>query len=149
EELGSHLAAFAAGAETPWAVAGRSAARPGAGDGPNLAFVCAGQGPQWWAMGRELLDEEPVFRQAIERCDEIVRTLGPWSLLAELTAGEARSRMDVTAISQPAIFALQVGLANLWRSWGVGPQELVGHSVGEVAAAHLAGVFNLEDAVRI
>jgi acyl transferase domain-containing protein len=145
EDLGAQLAAFAAGNETPWAARGRSAA----GAGPSLAFVCSGQGPQWWAMGRELLDEEPVFRQAIERCDEIIRTLGPWSLLEELTADEARSRMDVTAISQPAIFALQVGLAALWRSWGVQPQALVGHSVGEVAAAHLAGVFDLEDAVRV
>jgi amino acid adenylation domain-containing protein len=145
EDLGAQLAAFAAGNETPWAVSGRSAA----GEGPSLAFVCSGQGPQWWAMGRELLDEEPVFRQAIERCDEIIRALGSWSLLEELTADEARSRMDNTAISQPAIFALQVGLAALWRSWGVRPQALCGHSVGEVAAAHLAGVFDLDDAVRI
>jgi amino acid adenylation domain-containing protein len=145
EDLGVQLATFAAGNETPWAVSGRSAA----GDGPSLAFVCSGQGPQWWAMGRELLLEEPVFRKAIERCDEIIRTLGPWSLMQELTADEACSRMDVTAISQPAIFALQVGLAALWRSWGVRPHALCGHSVGEVAAAHLAGVFNLEDAVRV
>src|SRR6185437_2806243 len=84
-----------------------------------------------------------------ERCDEIVRRLGPWSLLEELTADETHSRMAVTAISQPAIFALQVGLAALWRSWGVQPEAVVGHSVGEVAAAYLAGVFSLEDAVRV
>ena len=67
----------------------------------------------------------------------------------ELTADESRSRMDVTAISQPCIFALQVALAELWASWGVRPEALVGHSVGEVAAAYLAGVFSLDDAVRI
>jgi amino acid adenylation domain-containing protein len=145
EDLGVQLGAVAAGNETPWAVSGRSTV----GKVPNLAFVCAGQGPQWWAMGRELLGEEQVFRGVIERCDEIIRTLGPWSLLEELTADEACSRMEVTAISQPAIFALQVGLAALWRSWGIRPQALCGHSVGEVAAAHLAGVFDLEDAVRV
>jgi acyl transferase domain-containing protein/acyl carrier protein len=116
---------------------------------PRLAFVCSGQGPQWWAMGRQLLEHEPVFRAAIERCDEIVRGLGPWSLLEELTADEGHSRMAVTAISQPAIFALQVALAELWSSWGVRPNAVMGHSVGEVAAAYLAGVFNLEDAVRV
>jgi acyl transferase domain-containing protein/NAD(P)-dependent dehydrogenase (short-subunit alcohol dehydrogenase family)/acyl carrier protein len=116
---------------------------------PRLAFVCSGQGPQWWAMGRQLLEQEPVFRAAIERCDEIVRRLGSWSLLEELTADEDRSRMAVTAISQPAIFALQVGLAELWSSWGVRPQAVLGHSVGEVAAAYLGGVFTLEDAVRV
>src|SRR5262249_32341470 len=78
---------------------------------PRLAFICSGQGPQWWAMGRQLLRDEPVFRGMIERCDAIVRRLGDWSLLDELTADEARSRMEVTAISQPCIFALQVALA--------------------------------------
>src|SRR5579875_6646 len=116
---------------------------------PRLAFVCSGQGPQWWAMGRQLLEQEPIFRTTIERCDEIVRHLGPWSLWKELTADEDRSRMHVTAISQPAIFALQVALAALWRSWGVQPEAVLGHSVGEVAAAYLAGVFTLEDAVRV
>jgi acyl transferase domain-containing protein/acyl carrier protein len=116
---------------------------------PRLAFVCSGQGPQWWAMGRQLLEQEPVFRSTLSRCDEIMRRLGPWSLWEELTADADRSRMHVTAISQPALFALQVALAALWRSWGVQPEAVLGHSVGEVAAAYLAGVFTLEDAVRV
>ena len=146
QELAERLREFAA-----WA-AGRGRGSRGersAGHRPRLAFVCSGQGPQWWAMGRQLLHEEPVFRAAIERCDAIVRRLGDWSLLDELTADESRSRMEITAISQPCIFALQVALAELWASWGVRPEALVGHSVGEVAAAYLAGVFSLEDAVRI
>src|SRR6185437_13060294 len=145
EELAEHLAAFAAGQPAP----GASAERATAGQRPRLAFVCSGQGPQWWAMGRPLLEQEPIFRAVIQRCDEIVRRLGSWSLLDELNADEAHSRMAVTAISQPAIFALQVALAALWRSWGVYPEAVMGHSVGEVAAAHLAGVFSLEDAVRV
>jgi len=100
-------------------------------------------------MGRHLLHEEPAFRAAIERCDTIMRRLGLWSLFEELTADPSRSRMDETAIAQPCIFALQVALAELWASWGVRPEALVGHSVGEAAAAYLAGVFSLDDAVRI
>ena len=100
-------------------------------------------------MVRQLLRDEPAFRTMIARCDTIVRRLGDWSLLDELTADESRSRMEVTAISQPCIFAVQVALAELWASWGVRPDILVGHSVGEVAAAYLAGVFSLEDAVRV
>jgi polyketide synthase 12/epothilone polyketide synthase D len=145
KELAEQLAAFAAGQSAPGACSDRITDERH----PRLAFVCSGQGPQWWAMGRQLLEQEPIFRATIERCDEIVRQLGPWSLLDELTADESRSRMAVTAISQPAIFALQVALAALWRSWGVRPETIVGHSVGEVAAAHLAGVFNLEDAMRV
>jgi acyl transferase domain-containing protein/NADPH:quinone reductase-like Zn-dependent oxidoreductase/acyl carrier protein len=144
-ELRAQLQAFAAGQ----AVAGSSSERVAANQKPRLAFICSGQGPQWWAMGRQLLEQEPVFRSTLKRCDEIVRRLGSWSLLDELTADEKRSRMAVTAISQPAIFAVQAALAALWRSWGVRPDSVMGHSVGEVAAAYLAGVFPLEDAVRV
>jgi acyl transferase domain-containing protein/aryl carrier-like protein len=144
-EVAERLTAFAEGRTA----AGLAEGRAPADRRPRLAFVCSGQGPQWWGMGRQLLREEPAFRAAIERCDAIVRGLGEWSLLDELTADESRSRMDVTAISQPCIFALQVALAELWASWGVRPEALVGHSVGEVAAAYHAGVFSLDDAVRI
>ena len=106
---------------------------------PSVSFVFSGQGPQWWAMGRQLLSQEPVFRAMMERCDEILeRELG-WSLLKELTAEESQSRMEETAIAQPAIFAVQVALAEVWKSWGVRPTAVVGHSVGEVAAAYTAG----------
>ena len=144
-ELAASLREFAAGRP--------AANRRGAGDGgpaaPRIGFVCSGQGPQWWAMGRQLLRDELAFRATIERCDAIVRRLGDWSLLDELTADESESRMDVTAISQPCIFAIQVALAELWASWGVRPSAVMGHSVGEVAAAYLAGVFDLADAVRV
>jgi thioester reductase-like protein len=145
EELGEQLQAFATGQ----AQAGTSSGRVVAGQLPRLAFVFSGQGPQWWAMGRQLLAAEPVFRDVIHRCDALGRRLGNWSLLEELSADEAHSRLEVTAIAQPAIFALQAALATLWRSWGVRPEAVVGHSVGEVAAAHWAGVLSLEDAMRI
>ena len=145
QELAERLRDFALGGAAAAVAEGRASADRR----PRIAFVCSGQGPQWWAMGRQMLTEQPVFRAAIERADAVVRQLGDWSLLDELTAPESCSRMEMTAISQPCIFALQVALAGLWASWGVLPEALLGHSVGEVAAAYLAGVFSLEDAVRI
>lgn len=116
---------------------------------PKLVFVFSGQGPQWWAMGRELLQQEPVFRAILEQCDALISSHTRWSLLEELTADESQSRLDETEIAQPAIFALQVALAHLWRSWGIEPNAVVGHSLGEVAAAHVAGALSLADAVKL
>ena len=115
----------------------------------DLVFVFSGQGPQWWAMGRELLDTEPVFRGMIDRCHEALLSLGGWALLDELQRDEESSRMGETEYAQPAIFALQVALAALWKSWGIRPTAVVGHSVGEVAAAHEAGMLDLESAMRV
>lgn len=116
---------------------------------PRLAFVFSGQGPQWYAMGRELLAEEPVFRDAMAECDALVSATAGWSLLKELGASEAESRLGDTEIAQPALFAIQVSLAALWASWGIRPDGVVGHSVGEIAALHVAGVLSLAEAVRV
>ncbi|HKV37012.1 MAG TPA: type I polyketide synthase, partial [Pyrinomonadaceae bacterium] len=115
----------------------------------KLAFVFAGQGPQWWAMGRRLLRDEEVFRRAVEECDGLFRHVAGWSLVAELTASEDQSRMAETQMAQPCLFALQVGLAALWQAWGVKPDAVAGHSIGEVAAVYVAGALSLEDAVRV
>jgi acyl transferase domain-containing protein/ubiquinone/menaquinone biosynthesis C-methylase UbiE/acyl carrier protein len=144
-ELAEHLAAFLAGETRPRMASGRHVA----GRFPKVAFVFSGMGPQWWAMARQLLQDEPAFGQVVEQCDSLLRRHADWSLREELTADEFRSRIQETHIAQPAIFALQVGLATLWKSWGVEPATIVGHSVGEVAAAHVAGVLDLEDAVRL
>lgn len=116
---------------------------------PRLVFVFSGMGPQWWAMGRQLLESEPIFRETIQKCDALLKPLTNWSLWEELTTDEEHSRISQTQIAQPAIFALQVALVNLWRSWGVEPDAIVGHSVGEVAAAYVAGVMSLEDACQV
>ena len=100
-------------------------------------------------MGRELLAEEPVFRRAVEEVSELFAALAGWSLLEKLTADEADSQLQETRFGQPAIFALQVGLAALWRSWGVEPAAVLGHSAGEMAATYIAGALSLEDAVRV
>jgi acyl transferase domain-containing protein/acyl carrier protein len=116
---------------------------------PKIAFVFSGQGCQWAGMGCELLESEPVFRGVFERCDAALRTLGGPSLLDLLGASDAEERLRETRLAQPAIFALQVALAALWRSWGVEPTAVVGHSLGEVTAAHVAGILDLPDALRV
>ena len=135
----------------------RGEARPGLSSGRKpsarrrkLVFVFPGQGSQWFGMGRRLLEQEAVFREVIERCDRAMRPYGDWSLLTEFTATDtAQSRLNEIDIVQPALFAIQVALAALWRSWGIEPQAVVGHSLGEVAAAYVAGALSFDDAVRV
>ncbi|MBD2522077.1 type I polyketide synthase [Nostoc sp. FACHB-133] len=115
----------------------------------GLVFVFSGQGAQWIGMGRQLLAQEPVFRETIQECDRILKSLANWSLLQELAAPEDISRLQDTEVAQPAILAIQVALTALWRSWGIEPAAVVGHSLGEITAAYVAGVFSLEIALRI
>ena len=116
----------------------------------KLVFVFPWQGGQWFGMARELLEREAAFREALERCDRALRPYRDWSLIAELTVTDATvSRLDELEVLQPALFALQVALAAQWRAWGIEPDAVVGHSMGEVAAAHVAGALSLDDATRI
>lgn len=116
---------------------------------PRIGFVMSGQGPQWWGMGRELMRNEPVFRKTIEACAAAMKPHARFSLLEELGRDEASSKLQQTEIAQPAIFAMQVALAELWKSLGVHPSAIVGHSVGEIAAACVAGILSLEEGSRI
>ncbi len=129
---------------TPGVIAGhqRAAER-------ELVFVFTGQGSQWWAMGQQLLQREPLFRRTIEQMDTLFQKLSGWSIVKEMLKSEDRSHIDRTAIAQPAICAMQIGLVELWKSWGIVPTRVVGHSVGEVAAAYCAGALSLEDTVRV
>ncbi|GAA1160419.1 hypothetical protein GCM10009654_15860 [Streptomyces hebeiensis] len=145
EDLAEALAAQARGEAHPRVVLGRR--RPA--EQRRLAWVFTGMGPQWWGMGRELFASQPVYREAVERCDREIAALTGWSLVEEMSADEADSRMAQTWLAQPANFAVQVGLAALWRAHGVRPEAIVGHSTGEVAAFHEAGVYSLRDAARV
>ena len=119
--------------------AGLSSGRKALGAHKKLAFVFSGQGSQWFGMGRTLLHDEPIFREVIERCELALRPHTDWSLIAELAATDAaESRLNDVDVIQPALFAVQVALAALWRSWGIEPDAVVGHSMGEVAAAYVA-----------
>lgn len=130
--------------------AGLSSGRKAPANRKKMAWVFSGQGSQWFGMGRSLLHEEPVFRAAIERCALALRPHTDWSLIGELAATDtAESRLNEVDVIQPALFAVQVALAALWRSWGIAPDAVIGHSMGEVAAAYGAEALTLEDAALI
>jgi amino acid adenylation domain-containing protein len=137
------LRAFATGQDLVDAETGRI------GDAPKIGFVFTGQGAQWWAMGRRLLNVDPTFREAIEACDAGFEALSGWSVIDELRRDEAASRIDSTRIAQPATFALQVGLAARWQAWGIRPAAVIGHSIGEMAAAYVCGALSLADAITV
>ena len=145
QEVVEALEAFTAGERT----AELFAERVPPGRPAKLSFVFCGQGPQRARMGCALAEQEPVFRAVLDTCDELYRRLAGWSLWAELSAPGSSSRLQETEIAQPALFALQVALAGLWRSWGIVPAAVIGHSVGEVAAAYVSGAFSLEEAARV
>jgi len=116
---------------------------------PKLAFVFSGQGGQWARMGLQLMDREPVFRHWMQECDALFQSLAGWSLLAELDKDEADSRVNHTVVVQPAVMAVQISLVKLYEHYGIRPAAVVGHSIGEVAAAYAAGALTLEQAVAV
>ncbi len=137
-------------AELRAALSGSGTFRAAHADRP-IVFVFPGQGSQWEGMGRRLLEDEPVFRATVEACDAALRPYVEWSLLEQLHAerGSAAWRLDDIDVIQPVLVALDIALAALWRSWGIAPSVVVGHSMGEVAAAAVAGALSLDDAMRV
>ncbi len=115
----------------------------------TVVFVFSGQGPQWYAMGRQLYQTENVFKKTIEEAHEALQAIGGWNLIDEFLAAEDVSNISNTAYAQPLITALQLGLDRLWRSRGITPSAIVGHSIGEVAAGVSAGCFDLQEGMRI
>jgi phthiocerol/phenolphthiocerol synthesis type-I polyketide synthase C len=114
---------------------------------PRVVFICPGQGAQWIGMARAAM-AEPVFREAIEECRSAFRPYAQWDLARILEETDSALEPQIDCI-QPMLFAVSVALARLWRFWGVRPHAVVGHSMGEVAAAHIAGALSLDDAAKI
>jgi acyl transferase domain-containing protein/NADPH:quinone reductase-like Zn-dependent oxidoreductase/acyl carrier protein len=134
-------------------IATESEGQPKAGvasDAPvRVVFVASGQGSQWDGMARELLRESPVFREAFTRCDQAIAAETGWRLIERLEGPDAESFLKQIDFIQPALFAMSVALAAVWTDAGVTPGVLVGHSMGEIAAAYLAGALTLEDAAKV
>ncbi|MCA9539001.1 MAG: SDR family NAD(P)-dependent oxidoreductase, partial [Myxococcales bacterium] len=146
---------LAVAADAPDRLADALARRRASGVGANAApvrrrigFVCCGQGAQYAGMARGLLADEPVFARAIDEIDSAFARSADWSIRAVLEGRDPRSLAD-TEVAQPCLFALQVGLGRLLVSWGIAPDAIVGHSIGEIAAAHLSGALDLPAATRL
>ena len=142
------LAAFARTGETP---AGAIRTSSDSGEDPQLAMMFTGQGSQLVGMGQSLYETYPVFREALDeitsKFDQLEKPL--LDVIFAKKGSKAAKLLDRTDFTQPALFAIEVALYRLWNSWGVTPQFLLGHSIGEISAAHVAGVFDLEDACRL
>lgn len=165
--LRDQLSAFAGGGEAPGLISGRLQQK----QPPRVAFLFTGQGSQYVGMGRELYATQQTFRDALDRCAELLKphlgldirdvlypelaeshqTFGAQTLSTATGRQETADAgsLDHTWLTQPALFALEYALAVLWQSWGVTPTAVLGHSVGEYVAACIAGVFPLEDGLRL
>jgi len=123
---------------------------PQQGKSGGTVFLFTGQGSQYPNMGRVFYDTQPTFRSIIDQCDEILRPVLELPLLSVLyPVGQNSPELHQTAYTQPALFALEYALAQLWQSWGIVPDVVMGHSVGEYVAATVAGVFSLEDGLKL
>jgi malonyl CoA-acyl carrier protein transacylase len=120
---------------------------------PRIAFLFTGQGSQYVHMGKQLYETQPFFRQTLDQCEDILRPHLRKPILdviyPESTKELNSSVIDQTAYTQPALFAIEFALAQLWQSWGIKPDVVMGHSVGEYVAATVAGVFSLEDGLKL
>nr|BBA66511.1 type I polyketide synthase [Actinoallomurus fulvus] len=141
EDFERAVAALAGGEPSPSLVRGRADGGPA-----EPVFVFPGQGSQWTGMAVELLATAPVFAARLAECSAALEPFTGWSLLDVLRGGEDLTAVDVV---QPALFAVMVALAGLWRSYGVRPAAVLGHSQGEIAAACVAGALSLEDGARV
>jgi len=146
DELRDALSAIAGGGSPRGAIRGAS------GKPPKVAFLFTGQGSQYAGMGRQLYESQPVFRAALDRCAALFDTLLNRSLLDLLFAAEGTAAADLlnqTGYTQPALFAIEYAVSEMWHAWGIRPDVVLGHSVGEIAAMCVAGGVSLDDGLKL
>jgi acyl transferase domain-containing protein len=146
DELRAQLDAFTNGQQPSTLLTGQASTSKRT----KIGFLFTGQGSQYPNMGRVLYETEPIFRQALDRCSEILQPYLEHPLLSVLyPETEEDPRLTTTAYAQPALFALEYALTELWRSWGIEPDIVIGHSVGEYVAACVAGAMSLADGLKL
>lgn len=143
-DLRAGLSAAIAHEDSSSVVFGRAGTAAG-----KVVFVAPGQGSQWLGMARELYAANEVFRHAFQQCDSAIAAETGWSLIDRVLGADAEQYLDQIDVIQPSLFAMSVALAAVWRGWGVEPDAVIGHSMGEVAAAHIAGILSLPDAAAV
>jgi acyl transferase domain-containing protein/acyl-CoA synthetase (AMP-forming)/AMP-acid ligase II/acyl carrier protein len=143
EVLQRSLSAYAEGSKADGLFTGRAPVQR-----HGVVFLFTGQGSQYVGMGRELYETQTTFRSVLNECDELFRNYLHESLLAVIF-GQDEERLTQTMYAQPALFAIEYALARMWQSWGIQPTAVIGHSIGEYAAACIAGVFELHDAIKL
>ena len=143
-EITHRLWSFARGEEVSGLESGASPGKKG-----RMALVFSGNGSQWQGMGCELLCHYPVFFQAVSRFDEVFEALSGWSVIDEFRRPVESSRLQFTEFAQPCLLAFQIGLLEVLRSFGVLPEAVLGHSVGEIAAAYASGALSMSQVAHL
>ena len=143
-ELHEGLKIFLRGEQGPGSFFGRRSSQV-----PMVGYVFPGQGGQWLGMGRGLYESEATFRNVLDRCDRLTRKCASFSIVEELYAEEVGSRLSEIDVLQPVLVGLNLALSELWWSWGIVPDGIVGTSLGELAASSVSGAIDIDDAIRL